>query len=890
MWVIGVTSPDAPRLKILMVEDSDSDAELTLRELRSGGVHFDHERIDAREGWEAALAEASQWDIVLLDYSIPQLDTLQLLGELRERAPDTPAIVVSGTISEERAVGALRAGARDFVTKQNMVRLAPAVLREVAAAVEVRERRAVETALGESEARFARLVDNAQDIVFRYRLSPEAAYDYMSPSVLATLGYTAEDFYADPGFGLRIIHEDDREAVASAYVADPEQPITARFVAADGRIVWLDRRQVAVRNEQGAIVALEAVARDVTERVLAHEQVQLKERKFRAIFEAAPDGLLLADDERIYLDANPAACRLLGVPRDAIVGRSIGSFGDGATDASTEAAWAVLLADGQLEGEFDVIRPGGDRRVTEFKATASVVPGVHLLILRDITVANAQARELAHSEERFRLAQEGARMGTWDDDLVTGGVTWSDGLREVYGVDADYPSDLEGFLRLVHPDDREQAAHEVTIEERRGVQVEFECRIVRPDGSLRWVLNRSTPVFGGDGTLLRVLGIGVDITDRKRTEDERHELETRLRQAEKLESVGRLAGGVAHDFNNLLLGIRGYGELALSRLARGDTSVAEDIEAVLKSADRAALLTKQLLAFGRAQVLNPEILDLNDVVRETNGLLTRVIGDNIELVTILEQRPVIVKADRGQLEQVIVNLAMNGRDAMRDGGVLTVRVTTAPTHEAILSIDDQGTGIDDATASRIFEPFFTTKGDLGTGLGLATVHGVVAQSGGRIALETELGRGSTFTVYLPLCGEEISAEAIPAAAQSADGAETILLIEDDVTVRSAVSMMLTTRGYDIMEAADGDEAIALSDTAQHAIHLVLSDLMMPGLSGQQSVDRIRESRPEIMALYMSGYTDDAMIQAGLLGRQTSFIQKPFSGDEIAARVRGLLDG
>jgi two-component system, cell cycle sensor histidine kinase and response regulator CckA len=384
-------------------------------------------------------------------------------------------------------------------------------------------------------------------------------------------------------------------------------------------------------------------------------------------------------------------------------------------------------------------------------------------------------------------------------------------------------------------------------------------------------------------------GIGVDITDRKRTEEERHELETRLRHAEKLESVGRLAGGVAHDFNNLLLGIRGYGELALSRLARGDTGVAEDIEAVLKSADRAAVLTRQLLAFGRAQVLNPEILDLNDVVRETNGLLTRLIGDNIELVTVLEQRPVIVKADRGQLEQVIVNLAMNGRDAMRDGGVLTVHVTTEA-HEAILSIDDQGTGIDDETASRIFEPFFTTKGDLGTGLGLATVHGVVAQSGGRITLDTELGRGSTFNVYLPLCSEEISAEMIPAAAESAHGAETILLIEDDVTVRSAVSMMLTTRGYEIMEAADGDEAIALSHTSEHAIHLVLSDLMMPGLSGQQSVDRIRESRPGIMALYMSGYTDDAMIQAGLLGRKTSFIQKPFSGEEIAARVRGLLDG
>jgi signal transduction histidine kinase len=410
-------------------------------------------------------------------------------------------------------------------------------------------------------------------------------------------------------------------------------------------------------------------------------------------------------------------------------------------------------------------------------------------------------------------------------------------------------------------------------------------------------MSRGTLLRSEDGTPQRMLGVTLDETERRTIEVERAQLEIRLRQAEKLEALGQLAGGVAHDFNNLLVAIRGYGELALGRLARGEEGVAENIEGVLLAADRAAGLTKQLLAFGRRQVLSPEVLDLNDVVRETGGLLQRLIGDDVTLLTTLADAPVVVRADRGQLEQVITNLAVNARDAMPGGGIVTIHVGTAELEgtdgdaprRAVLSVSDEGSGIDATTAALIFEPFFTTKGEEGTGLGLATVYGIVAQSGGHLALDTAPGSGSTFSVYLPLSAEELPVADIARVPAGAEGTERILLIDDDPAVLTIVSSMLTKRGYEIIGAANGAEAITRFETRDQPIALVISDLIMRGLDGRETTDRIRAIDPSTKVLYMSGYTDDATIRSGALSVGTGFIQKPFSGDALASCVRELLD-
>ncbi|MDX6487286.1 MAG: hypothetical protein QOF43_2439, partial [Gaiellaceae bacterium] len=666
------------------------------------------------------------------------------------------------------------------------------------------------------------------------------------------------------------------------------------------------------RFSEHDVTFLEGVANILSSalrRRAAEAEAEKTHRVLEAVIEGTTDDIFVKDLEGRVIAMNASAARRLGFPPEELVGHTLHELVPGPTADLMAETDRLILERGTVETFEERVPFGEETNVFlttkgPYRARDGTLLGT-FGIAHDITARTRQQHDLARSEERFRLAQEGARMGIWDVDLVSGVTTWSDGLRTLYGVDRDYPAGFENFLPLVHPDDRAAATQEVMHAYTHGVEFEFECRIVRPSGELCWILARTSSFRGEDGGLVRVLGVALDITKLKQAEEQLraakeyadrlietsnalvlvldldanivtfnkaaeeitgytreevlgrnwdvllprdrypepwaelarlceggapkryenpiltksgeerlifwqnselrdlgdavvgtvsfgidmteaalakeqseralHELETRLRQAEKLEAIGQLAGGVAHDFNNLLVAIRGSGELALDRLERGgDHGIAGDLEDILVAADRGAGLTRQLLAFGRRQVLNPEVLDLNDVVRQTVRLLERVIGDNVQLETVLAKSPVVVQADRGQLEQVITNLAINGRDSMAEGGLLTIRVDRADpggerrTPHGLLSVSDRGSGIDAATAGHIFEPFFTTKGEQGTGLGLATVHGIVAQSGGQVELDTEVGCGSTFTVYLPLCVETLpTISAVPRATRSA---------------------------------------------------------------------------------------------------------------------------
>jgi two-component system cell cycle sensor histidine kinase/response regulator CckA len=662
------------------------------------------------------------------------------------------------------------------------------------------------------------------------------------------------------------------------------------------------RREFSV-HDASFLAAVANVLATAIRRESAEAAAETTHRVLEAVIEGTSDDVFVKDLDGRFVIINASAARTLRAPASEILGRSLHEVIPAALADSMVESDRLTIERGKVETYEESISVDGETRVFlttkgPYRAQDGTLLGT-FGIAHDITRRKAQEQALAESEERLRLAQEGADMGTWDIDLVTGETTWSDGLRKVYGVDAAYPAGFAHFEPLLHPDERERVSAGVLMAYATGAPFEFECRIVRPDGQERWLFARSTCFRNEAGTPVRMLGVAVDITDRKHAEaelasaqEERVELELRLHQSEKVEAIGRLAGGVAHDFNNMLVGIRGYGELALGRLARGEDGASDHIRASLVASDRAADLTKQLLAFARRQVLNPEVLDLNEVVEMTSGLLERVIGDQVELITILSDQPVVVQADRGQLEQVLMNLAVNGRDAMQAGGKLSIRVfTDGSTGRAVLSVTDEGSGVAADVAEQIFEPFFTTKGDEGTGLGLATVHGIVAQSGGEIVLETELGSGSTFTVLLPLCGE-VPADATDADAlvlPAANGSETLLLVEDDPIVRTVVSTMLETYGYDVLVADGGDDAIAQFAAHGTQIPLVLSDLMMKGLDGQQTLDRIRDLVPTTKALFMSGYTDGMILRSDALGEATGFIQKPFSGEQLAHRVRDLLD-
>jgi PAS domain S-box-containing protein len=425
----------------------------------------------------------------------------------------------------------------------------------------------------------------------------------------------------------------------------------------------------------------------------------------------------------------------------------------------------------------------------------------------------------------------------------------------------------------------------------------------RKDGS-DFPVSLSTSQIRDDlGRVAGLLGVARDITERKLAEEALREVEEQLRQAQKMEAVGRLAGGIAHDFNNLLTVMGGYTEMALALVDQSGPAYGH-IEQIRQASERAAALTRQLLAFSRRQLLEPTLFDLNDLVRHLGSMLRRLIGEDIRLTITCAPSPSRILADAGQLEQVIMNLAVNARDAMPDGGSLVIQTSATefgdtrasrfgvpPGRYVTLTVSDTGYGMDADTLSRLFEPFFTTKpSGKGTGLGLATAYGIVRQSGGGMAAESAPGAGSCFTVCLPNA-EQGPAPTPPNEASSPDagGSEVILLVEDDDVVRELVSAILRSRGYMVLEAANGNDAIRLSNERASPIHLMLSDSVMPDIGGRELAQRMTILRPDMRLLLMSGYTDDMVLQLQIRNRDVAFLRKPFSSEALARKVREVLD-
>jgi PAS domain S-box-containing protein len=440
----------------------------------------------------------------------------------------------------------------------------------------------------------------------------------------------------------------------------------------------------------------------------------------------------------------------------------------------------------------------------------------------------------------------------------------------------------------------ERHLRKVLSEGRAVTDVELTLTAPRPIGERHWLASFH-PLRGADGQVIAIGGVLIEITDRR-------QLERQLLQSQKMEAVGRLAGGIAHDFNNLLTVILSYVELMLSELG-DEHAMAADLGEVRDAARRAAGLTNQLLAFSRQQVLRPRAVSLNDVVGNTERLLTRLIGEDVELVLALAPDAGDVRADPGQLEQVIMNLAVNARDAMPHGGVLRfgtarVRLTDGdetrgglpPGDYVALSVSDTGNGMSPETQALAFEPFFTTKPvGQGTGLGLSTVYGIIKQSGGDIRIRSIPGRGTTFEILLPSAREVAEASKTGEVKAARGGAETILLVEDDDALRALASRVLRSAGFTVMQASNGEHALEVAGGHAGEIHLVATDVVMPGMRSGELVRRLREVRPSIRVLFMSGYPDDDVTRRGVMQEKAELLQKPFSPQELVARVRKVLD-
>jgi PAS domain S-box-containing protein len=633
---------------VLLIEDSPDDAELMIHELRRGGFEPTVLRVDTAETMKAALAQP--WDVVLADYSMPRFGAAEALRILHDDGRDVPFLIVSGSIGEETAIASMHAGASDYIMKDKLQRLAPAIQRELREAESRRARRQAEHALRDSEARYRMLVEHTSDIITM--LKPDGTILYQSPSTERILGYRTGE----------------------------------------------------------------------------------------------------------------------------MAGRSA----------------------------FDLIHPDDTPRVRK-------------------------------ALERF----------------LAGSVS----------------------------------------------TVAFECRCRHRDGSWRVLETITTRMTGESGEPILV-SAARDVTDRRMLEDQ-------LRQSQKMEAVGRLAGGVAHDFNNLLTVITGYSELLLDQL-RSNPQLGADVEEIRKAADRASSLTRQLLAFSRRQVLTPRVIDLNEVVSRMEAMLRRLIGEDIDLVTDLGTNLGAVRADPSQIESVILNLAVNARDAMPEGGKLTLETDRVHVGESyarqhismtagsyvLLAVTDTGHGMDAHTRAHLFEPFFTTKEQgKGTGLGLSTVYGIVKQSGGHIWVYSEPGRGTTFKIYLPVVSQSVdeSDEQTPLA-EIQQGHATVLLVEDEEMVRNLAREILERNGYAVLVARNAAEALEMARTHAEPIDLMMTDMVMPGLGGRELAERIHAQHGEMKVLYVSGYTERGIVRDGALDAGSAFLQKPFTPDALVRKVQEVLGG
>ncbi|MBI1786876.1 MAG: PAS domain S-box protein [Acidobacteria bacterium] len=726
----------------------------------------------------------------------------------------------------------------------------------------------------------------SEAIETRYRLDQNGWSEWSTRRELSLRDLAAGDYrfqvQAKGLFG----HIDPAGAVAAFRVSPPLYrrsaflvPITLSLLAAAmlaGILIW---RKIQFR-------------RDLEE----------SERRYRAVVEDQSEFICRSLPDGTLTFVNEAYCRHLGRRREELIGRSLvevlsaeearglrqrlaaltpdnaaGSF----EDRVTLPDGSVLCQRWNIRGFFDA-----EGRCLEYQSVG-----------RDVTAQMKAEEELRASEERFRqLATHLRQVFFITDPALTQMVYISPAYQDVFGSSCEsIYAHPRAWLDCVHPDDRSQVAASIG-QPAVGTPRPLEYRIVRPSGETRWIRSQSFPLRDEAGNTYRIVGLAEDITEW------RH-LEAQLVQAQKMEAVGQLAGGVAHDFNNLLTVIQGHADLMLHRLDAASRS-RNHADQILIATQRASALTQQLLAFSRRQIMQPTVVNLNEVVADVEDMLGRLIGENIELVTRLEPRLGSVRADRGQLGQVLMNLAVNARDAMPDGGRLTIETSNvwlehapAGREEEVVrgdyvrvSVRDNGSGIDETTASRVFEPFFTTKAKgKGTGLGLSTAYGIVKQSGGYIWLESELGQGACFEIFLPQVTEETGVFQTLQPSSAPGGRETVLVVEDEEGVRRLVTQLLEDHGYHVLAAANGPEALRVFEQPGQLIDMMLSDVVMPHMSGRELAQRVTQLRPGLKVLYMSGYTDDAIDRHGVLEPGTAFIQKPFSLIALAQKVREVLD-
>ena len=758
--------------------------------------------------------------------------------------------------------------------------------------------------IAERDARYRTLLEQAREGVVA---ETEGRVVFANPAAMEMFGWTRDEDWAGRNI-LDLAGLESRETLAGIFGSPAGTALPQRHVIvglkADGSRFEMEITPAPMTFQGKA--ATQAILRDITERQKADEALRESEERYRLLFENNPQPMWVFDDETLaFLAVNDAACQHYGYTREEFLAMTMGDI---------RPPEDLPLVRGSLERDESKFRRAGIWRHRRKNGTLMEVEiashamqfagrSAHLALATDVTERRRAEEALRQSEQKYRDIFDFATVGIYQSRHDGSLITVNAPLAEMLGYDSS-----EDLMRInlddvyVDPDDRSKL---IARYEPEGKGQRLELRWKKKDGKPIWLEIDARTVRNADGSTRYFEGFVHDISARRKSEEEKRRLQEQLVQSQKMEAVGQLAGGIAHDFNNLLTAITGYSELLLGELNPEDLrrSHAEEIR---KAGERAASLTQQLLAFSRRQVLEPKILDVNTVVSDIERMLRRLIGEHIELKTRKEADIWKVRADPGQIEQAILNLVINARDAMPRGGVLAIETANAKLDETfalshaptqpgdyvLVAVSDTGVGITDDVKVRLFEPFFTTKErGKGTGLGLSTTYGIIKQSGGYLWCETEVGSGTTFRVFLPRVDEPVThPEPRPTPPPIHPGDETVLLVEDEPEVRSLVQRILKTQGYTVVTAANPDEALAVAREFKGTIQVMVTDVVMPGMSGLQLAERLMPTRPNMRVLFVSGYTHDAIGHQGVLDPGTAFLQKPFTPNALARKVREVLEG
>ncbi len=885
-------TPATP-LRALIVEHDDADVELAIDALTRDGFAVSFRVVSSAPDFEREIA-GEPFDVVLADFTLPSWTGMAALEALQAHGLDTPLILVTGTLGEERAVECMKRGVSDYILKGNMARLGTAVRRALADRAVRAEHRTQQDIIG----KLSLAVDQspASTVITDVRGNIE----YVNHRFMEVTGYDRTEVLGrTPG-------------LLSAGKTPPEvygdlwRTIRAGEVwrgellnrRKNGEEYWDLVRISPIRAASGEITHFLATQEDLSARLEAQHALQTRDEQLRQIADNIREVFFMADvaSDRIVL-ANQAY--------ETIWGRSLSSlyedrrtFLDAVPPEDRPAALDHMEQASRGEEpspvEYRVVRPDGSVRWVRSHSTpvrdASDAVSRVIGVVQDITERRDAQASLEESELRFRKLIEASFGGV---AITVDGIIRdaSPGYADLFGLPLDEAIGRP-FLDFVAEDSKAEVMRRISNQ----IEGSYEYSGRRADGR-RIYLECTARNHVIDGRPGRIAALR-DVTEKRA-------LENQFRQSQKMEAVGRLAGGVAHDFNNLLTVISGHVELMLQELG-DDAPQRRDLKEVQRAAYSAADLTRQLLAFSRQQVIEPRPVILEHAVAEAGKMLQRVIGEDIRLTTHPRQPESIIHIDPGQLDQVIMNLAVNARDAMPDGGELIMETgvvefdaeyaenhwPAAPGRFAMLALSDTGVGMDEETMAHVFEPFFTTKGlGKGTGLGLATVYGIVKQHDGFIWVYSERNRGTTFKVYFPI--PDAATAGPHSAFEPAEvprGTEVVLVTEDSAAVRATTRRMLERYGYTVIEAPDGPTALALAARHRGPIHLLVTDVVMPDMHGSELAAEFARRRPDAKTLFMSGYTDDAVVRHGAITVGGHYLQKPFTGAALARKVRAVLDG